>query len=94
MINKWWYYTPQTGQHISFYSKKTLEYISKKYNRYLISNNIDTHILSRHKICSKFFFFLKVYNKINRIILSKFFKKKSRTWDDHILIANKAQSGT
>lgn len=28
--NDWWYYTLHTGQHISFYSYKTLEYIATK----------------------------------------------------------------
>ncbi len=31
-IDKWWYYAPQTGQHISFYSEKTIKFIAKKYN--------------------------------------------------------------
>jgi hypothetical protein len=28
---KWWYYCFETGQHISFYSSKTLKFIAKKY---------------------------------------------------------------
>jgi glycosyltransferase involved in cell wall biosynthesis len=28
----WWYFTPETGQHISFYSLKTLKFIAKSYS--------------------------------------------------------------
>lgn len=31
-VDKWWYYAPQTGQHISFYSEKTIKFVAKKYN--------------------------------------------------------------
>jgi 2-polyprenyl-3-methyl-5-hydroxy-6-metoxy-1,4-benzoquinol methylase len=30
LVRDWWYFGPSTGQHISFYSKKSLEYISAK----------------------------------------------------------------
>lgn len=44
----WWYFTPETGQHISFYSRKTLEYIAKKYHLSFYSSD-SLHILSRRK---------------------------------------------
>lgn len=51
-FEKWWYYVPQTGQHIVFYSKKTLEYIAKSHglNYYKINNGL--HIITRKKINS------------------------------------------
>jgi len=82
LIKNWWYYAPDGGQHISFYSKKTLEYIANKYNMFLLSNNSDTHILTKNKINKHFFYFLKLYNKINNITILKFLKNKSKTWDD------------
>jgi len=35
--DKWWYYGFEHGQHISFYSKKTLEFLAQKYQRNLLS---------------------------------------------------------
>lgn len=32
--SSWWYYGLEQGQHITFYSKVTLDYIAKKYNVY------------------------------------------------------------
>jgi len=46
----WWYYVPETGQHISFYSKVTLDYIAKKFdvNYYKISEEL--HLFTKKKI--------------------------------------------
>ncbi len=33
----WWYYAVSTGQHISFYSKKTLNVIARKFDRHVVS---------------------------------------------------------
>lgn len=39
--NDWWYYALEEGQHISFYSEKTLRFIAKKYNlNYVFFKNI------------------------------------------------------
>lgn len=46
----WWYFTPETGQHIAFYNTQSLEIISKKYNCHLYSNKSDLHILTRRKL--------------------------------------------
>lgn len=45
----WWYYGLEHGQHIAFYSKKSLELIAKKYgvNYYNIGN---LHLFSKNKI--------------------------------------------
>jgi len=79
----WWYYTLDSGQHIVFYSKQTLEYIANKYGMYMVTNNIDTHILSKKKIPPNIFAKLRFYNKINRYInISKYFKRAPKTMQD------------
>jgi hypothetical protein len=49
-LKNWWYIGEYNGQHISFYSKKSLEFIAHKYNCNLYTNNIDTHFFSKKKI--------------------------------------------
>jgi len=45
----WWYYGPEHGQHISFYSPKTLRFLSKKHDLNLYSiNNI--HLLTTRRL--------------------------------------------
>lgn len=46
----WWYYVPETGQHISFYSKITLEYIAKKYNVNYYKINDALHLFTTKKL--------------------------------------------
>ena len=88
-INTWWYYALDGGQHISFYSRKTLEFIANKHNMYFLSNNIDTHIISKRKINKYFFKFLKVYKKVNSISITKFFRKKPKTRKDMDILLQK-----
>lgn len=51
----WWYYGLEHGQHISFYSRKTLEYIAKKNKLNLYTNNSGIHLLTEKKMNNKYF---------------------------------------
>lgn len=44
--DEWWYFTPDTGQHVSLYSRESLDIIAKEFNVQLSSNGISLHILS------------------------------------------------
>lgn len=46
----WWYFTPDTGQHVSLYSREALELIARKFNVKLSSNGISLHVLSPRNI--------------------------------------------
>lgn len=45
----WWYYTFETGQHISFYQRRTLEVIAKRLGLKFVSAR-GLHILSRKRV--------------------------------------------
>jgi len=83
-VSDWWYYVPETGQHISFYSRKSLQVIAKRYNLLLQSNNKDLHILSKLPLLEKKIFpQLKWYNRIQKKLdITRKFKKKSKTRGD------------
>lgn len=49
-IEDWWYFTPETGQHIAIFTKESLLALAQKYNLTLYSNNKDIHILSKKRI--------------------------------------------
>jgi hypothetical protein len=51
-ITDWWYFCPETGQHISFYSYKSLEVIAEYYKCFLYSNGKDIHVLAKNKMRS------------------------------------------
>lgn len=50
----WWYYTPDTGQHISFYQLRTLEWLADKLSLNVYSHR-DFHILTDQKINERLF---------------------------------------
>ena len=47
-IESWWYIAAEHGQHVSFYSKHTLEFISRKFNLHLYTYK-NLHFLTRKK---------------------------------------------
>lgn len=53
---EWWYYSLSTGQHISFYSAKTLRVIARKFGRYLVSVR-GIHLFSKSPISASAFSF-------------------------------------
>jgi 2-polyprenyl-3-methyl-5-hydroxy-6-metoxy-1,4-benzoquinol methylase len=84
----WWYYTLETGQHISFYQLKTLNFIADKLSLNLYSHK-NTHILTDKHISKKIIWKLMT-SRFSKIIY-KYIKKqmKSKTVSDHKLILNK-----
>lgn len=50
----WWYYTPDTGQHVSFYQQRTLEFLAGKLSLRLYTHR-NIHILTDRRISSGLF---------------------------------------
>jgi hypothetical protein len=50
--DEWWYFTLDTGQHLSLYSRESLEIIANKFNVRLSSNGISLHLLSKQTVPS------------------------------------------
>lgn len=77
--NDWWYYGLDHGQHISFYSENTFNYVAKKFGlKYYRVGSL--HILTNRKI-SKWMLTSLRFSKFG---LHNFIarKLKSKTWDD------------
>jgi len=86
---EWWYYSLENGQHISFYSLETLNFIAKKYNMNLYSNKRDIHFLSKKRRKIKILLIFSLFNNsVFFRLLREFvymyikFGKKSKTVDD------------
>lgn len=95
LVKDWEYYNPSAGQHISFYSLKTLKFIAKRYECQLLSNDNTLHILSKIPIRKDFFRLLCLYDKIrNRLNITKRFRKKSKTnSDSEMMILRLSEQG-
>lgn len=79
--DEWWYYGLEHGQHISFYSEKSLAYIAEYFN--LKYTNLGCfHLFSEKKVP----FYLKILLKFSQFGLDSLLAKylKSKTWEDHL----------
>jgi len=85
--DEWWYYGLEHGQHISFYSIKTLNYIANKYKLNLYTNGRNLHLLTEKKINNVFF---KILLKVHRFGLANIVSlmMKSKTIEDWELLKN------
>lgn len=45
-LEEWWYYGLEHGQHIAFYSSKTIDYIARRFNLKVIYSDDQFHLLS------------------------------------------------
>ncbi|TGK53394.1 class I SAM-dependent methyltransferase [Leptospira kanakyensis] len=80
----WWYFSFATGQHITFYNKKTLSFIAKKYGLYYFSISSSFHVFTRQKVNSKSIKFLVERSDYFAPAVSRLYQ--SLTWSDHHLM--------
>ncbi len=84
----WWYVMPETGQHISLFSYKSLKFIAIKYNLNLYSNGFNFHLLTNKKINPVLF--KLATNKYVSLMLNKLlFRRSSLLWSDYLNIVKK-----
>ena len=83
---EWNYYCLEHGQHVSIFSRKSLEYIAEKYNYHFVSNGLNIHVFSKKRISSKIFLIEKI---LRRLGLARLFKMASKTNSDMNFIIQK-----
>lgn len=87
----WWYYIPEYGQHVSFYSIKTLSVIAEKYSLNLYSDGRSLHLFTASKI-SPLFFRLVTKQKKLISLLNAFNQRDSLISADYEKITGKKLS--
>lgn len=83
---EWWYYGLEHGQHISFYSKDTLEFIAKKYKLNLYTNGNGIHLLTEKKLNNKMFNAILMLDRIGLFYVIKRFIKSKTVLDMYAII--------
>lgn len=48
-IKKWWYISAETGQHIIFYTEKSLAILAHKYKMYFYTDGMGMHIFTKRR---------------------------------------------
>lgn len=83
---EWSYYALEHGQHIGFFSRKTMEYISNKYGFNYYTNGSDFHLFTKKKIPA---FLFKLVMRFKFSLFYRYsFKIKSLQEEDQKKILN------
>lgn len=85
----WWYYGFKHGQHVSFYSQTTLQFIAKKYGLNYYTTGGTIHLFTPKKI-NRFWFRLLTSRRTS--LFAWLFARphfKSKTWADYLLMTEK-----
>lgn len=85
----WWYYSLETGQHISLYSKQSLKELAKKFNLQLYSNGRTIHLLTRKKLPEILFIPFSIWQLAGLFWLFISLEKKSLLESDYFHITGK-----
>ena len=85
--SEWYYYAPDHGQHVSFYSSRTFRYIAEQNKLNYYTNGADLHLLTKTKMSPARFHLIVKYGKYLYLVLKK--QLSTRTASDSILLANK-----
>lgn len=88
---EWWYYALDTGQHISFYSLKTMKYIAKEYDLNFYSNGRNLHLFTKKKVSTLFFKLITFYPIT--VLLNPIIRKKSLKDKDYRDVLRKIKTG-
>ena len=86
--NNWHYYGLNHGQHINFFSVKTLEYIASKYALYYASDGKQLHVFSSRKLNKNILFMSKVLAKVPLNFFLRFFLKSKVMTDHYQMVGN------
>jgi hypothetical protein len=88
---EWYYYAPTHGQHISFYSLKTLSFLAHHFGLNVYSNGSNIHLLAKKKLSdSRFKKALRPGFRF-RQNLRRMMKSKTKA-DEELIIAGKRKS--
>jgi hypothetical protein len=49
-LENWWYIAPETGQHVAFYSRKSMELIAEKHTKYYYEKDGILHLFTAKKL--------------------------------------------
>ena len=48
-FDDWWYFIPETGQHVALYTENSLAYLAEKLGYYFYSDGIELHLFTKIK---------------------------------------------
>jgi hypothetical protein len=81
----WWYFTPQYGRHVSFFTPEALREIGRRLNLDVASDGVDTHLFSQKPVSDRtlrFFARRRLPQALARRWLRRRLPRQSLLFDD------------
>jgi hypothetical protein len=88
---EWWYYATDHGQHVSLYTRKSLEALAEKSGKRLYTNGKNIHLFTDRKISNLYFKILTMPYSSN--VFSLLVKRKSLLDYDYKKVIGKLKQG-
>lgn len=79
--DEWWYYGLDHGQHVSFYTKRSLKVLAEKKGLNFYSNGSTMHLLTEKKLSASLFYLLARYRTAS--LIAPLLMNKSLLEDDY-----------
>ncbi|GAC1563825.1 MAG: hypothetical protein NVS2B7_37780 [Herpetosiphon sp.] len=86
-VDEWWYYGLEHGQHVSLYSRESLQVIAERAGLRLYTNGVDLHLLTEKKISERVFNIVCRYRAAR--VINKLSARKSLLGDDYFMVTGK-----
>lgn len=88
----WWYYVPDQGQHISFYTRKSLAVIAERFGLALVTDGVSRHLLTDRRVSPRIFNTVTKYKAA--LILAPLFRRKSLVQSDYQTVTGSRFAGS
>lgn len=85
-VEDWWYFLPETGQHIAFYTSKSLKMIADRFDMNIYSFSNSLHLFTPNKISNLKFKLLE--NKLYQYYINTRHRKESLLQNDFNALRN------
>ncbi|MGB8324469.1 MAG: hypothetical protein WCE52_16035, partial [Candidatus Acidiferrum sp.] len=64
----WWYFAPEHGQHVAFYTVGALQVISKVFNLHRPTDGVGMHLLSQKPVSNRLFRFFARETRQSKLV--------------------------
>lgn len=91
-LDDWWYYAPESGQHIGFFTHRSLSTAAERLGLQLSSNGRNLHVLAPHRVSPRLLQALRKPSRAHWLAWTGY--RKSLAHADARLLRQRLQAGT
>lgn len=89
--SQWWYYGLDHGQHVSFYTKKSLCRLAERFSLNLVTDGKSRHLMTKEKVSPLLFQLVSKYKVA--LVIDAVYRRRSLISEDYRMFAGQHDSG-